>query len=155
MTVFFSDLVGFTAISERLTPSGLVNVMNRYLSLMSQPIRAQKGLIDKYIGDAIMAFWGPPFTDREEHARLACFAALEQLQALEELRRMLPELMGLRKGLPEIDFRIGISTGDVVVGNIGSELTRAFTVLGDTVNLGSRLEGANKQYGTKILISEG
>jgi class 3 adenylate cyclase len=154
MTVFFSDLVGFTSISERLTPSGLVNVMNRYLSMMSAPIRAHQGLIDKYIGDAIMAFWGPPFTSREEHARLACLAALEQLQALTEFRGALPELMGMRKGIPDVDFRIGIATGDVVVGNIGSETTRAYTVLGDTVNLASRLEGANKQYGTRILISE-
>lgn len=154
MTIFFSDLVGFTAISERLTPTGLVHLMNRYLTMMSAPIRAHQGLIDKYIGDAIMAFWGPPFTQREEHAQLACFAALDQVIALTEFRTMLPELMGLRKGLPDVDFRIGIATGEVVVGNIGSETTRAYTVLGDTVNLGSRLEGANKQYGTRILISE-
>jgi adenylate cyclase len=154
MTVFFSDLVGFTTISERLTPSGLVNVMNRYFSLMSAPIRVNHGLIDKYIGDAIMAFWGPPFTQQQEHARLACFAALDQLTALQEFRRILPELMGQHKGLPVFDFRIGIATGDVVVGSIGCDSTRSFTVLGDTVNLGSRLEGANNQYGTRVLLSE-
>lgn len=153
MSVIFSELVGLSDVSDQLTPSEHVNVMNHYLTMMSAPIRAHKGLIDKYIGDIIMAFWGPPFTQREEHARLACYAALEQRSALEELRKQLPALMSLRKDIPSIDFCIGIATGEVVVGNIGSELTRAFTVLGDTVNLGSRLEGANKQYGTQVLIS--
>lgn len=101
-----------------------------------------------------MAFWGPPFTSETEHPDLACRAALEQIAKLEEFRQMLPELLGLRKGLPTINLRIGIATGDVTVGSIGSEFSKGYTVIGDTVNLAARLETANKQYGTHILISE-
>jgi len=154
MSVFFSDLVGFTSLCEHLTPDGVVRLLNRYFSLMSEPIRVQQGILDKFIGDAIMAYWGPPFTGETEHAALACLTALEQRGRLEQFRAMLPDLMGLRKGLPHISVRVGIATGDVTVGNIGSEQARGFTVIGDTVNLASRLEGANKEYGTGILISE-
>ena len=154
MTVFFSDIEGFTALCEQLTPGGAVRCLNRYFTLASQPIRAANGIIDKFIGDAIMAFWGPPFTDEREHAILACRAALAQLEKAEELRRELPELLGLRKGLPQINVRVGLATGDVTVGNIGSDTTKGYTVIGDTVNLASRLEGANKFYGTRLLISE-
>jgi class 3 adenylate cyclase len=121
---------------------------------MSEPVRRNNGIIDKYIGDGIMAFWGPPFTDAEEHPGLACLAALDQLAGLADFRAELPELTGLRRGFPEIDIRIGIATGDVVVGSIGSEQTRNYTVIGDTVNLAARLEGANKTYGTRALIGE-
>ncbi|MFL5268869.1 MAG: adenylate/guanylate cyclase domain-containing protein, partial [Stellaceae bacterium] len=117
-------------------------------------VRHNNGIIDKYLGDGIMAFWGPPFTGAEEQARLACMAALEQLAVLSAFRSELPELTGLKRGLPEIDLRIGIATGDVVAGSIGSEQTRNYTVIGDAVNLASRLEGANKVYGTRVLISE-
>ncbi len=154
MSVFFSDLVGFTSLCEHLTPDGVVRLLNQYFSLMSEPIRAQQGILDKFIGDAIMAYWGPPFTGETEHAALACVAALQQRARHERFRAMLPDLMGLRKGLPQISVRIGIATGDVTVGNIGSEQAKGFTVIGDTVNLASRLEGANKEYGTGILISE-
>ena len=154
MTVFFSDLEGFTAIGERLTPDGVVKLLNQYFTLMSEPIREQRGIIDKYIGDAIMAFWGPPFTNGTEHASLACMAAFEQLAKLQQFRQMLPDIMGLRKGLPTINLRIGLATGDVTVGNIGSEFSKGYTVIGDTVNLASRLESVNKQYGTNLLISE-
>ncbi len=154
MTVFFSDLEGFTTLSERLTPNGVVRLLNQYFTLMSEPIRQHNGIIDKYIGDALMAFWGPPFTDGTEHARLACAAALEQIIKLEEFRQMLPDIMGLRKGLPAINIRMGLATGDVTVGNIGSEFSKGYTVIGDTVNLASRLETVNKQYGTRVLISE-
>ena len=154
MTVFFSDLVGFTAIGEQLTPDGVVRFLNQYFTLMSEPIREYGGILDKFIGDAIMAYWGPPFTDEKQHAALACFTALEQRARLAQFRRMLPDLMGLRKGLPEVNMRIGIATGDVTVGTIGSESSKGFTVIGDTVNLASRLEGANKEYGTTILMNE-
>jgi class 3 adenylate cyclase len=154
MTIFFCDMKGFTAFSEGMTPPALVTVVNSYLTLMSDPVRRHNGIIDKYIGDGIMAFWGPPFTGAEEHPGLACFAALDQLAGLAAFRAELPELTGLRRGHPEIDIRIGIATGDVVVGSIGSEQTRNYTVIGDTVNLAARLEGANKVYGTRTLVSE-
>jgi adenylate cyclase len=154
MTVFFSDLAGFTALCEQLTPDGAVRFLNQYFTLMSGPIRDCQGILDKFIGDAIMAFWGPPFTGESEHAALACASALEQMSRLDQFRRMLPDLLGIRKGLPAISVRMGIATGDVTVGSIGSDAARGFTVIGDTVNLASRLEGANKEYGTGVLISE-
>lgn len=155
MTVFFCDMKGFTSLCEGMTPAGMVNVVNRYLAVMSAPIREHQGIIDKYIGDAIMAFWGPPFTGAGQHARLACAAALEQLVRLERFRAELPELMGIKRGLPHIDMRIGIATGEVVVGNIGSDVSMSYTVMGDAVNFASRIESANKAYGTRILIDAG
>jgi adenylate cyclase len=154
MTVFFSDLVGFTPICEHLTPDGVVRFLNQYFTLMSEAIRDHKGILDKFIGDAVMAYWGAPFTGEGEHAALACFAAIDQMARLQRFRALLPDLMGLRKGLPEVGIRMGIASGDVTVGNIGSDTSKGFTVIGDTVNLASRLEGANKAYGTGILISE-
>lgn len=154
MTVFFSDVEGFSTITEFLTPLGLVNVINKYLTLASEPIIRYKGVIDKYIGDAVMSFWGPPFTDESEHAKLACMASLEQFVKLEELQQIMPDLLGFRKGLPKINIRIGLCTGELIVGNIGSNISKSYTVLGDTVNIASRLESANKQYGTRILMSE-
>jgi len=153
MTVFFSDLVGFTQMSESLTPDGVVRFLNHYFTVMSEPIREQNGVLDKFIGDAIMAYWGPPFTGDDEHAALACLSALEQKARMPSLRAALPDVLGFRKNLPHVDVRMGITTGDVTVGNIGSERAKGFTVIGDTVNLASRLEGANKEYGTGILVS--
>jgi adenylate cyclase len=154
MTVMFCDVRGFTLTSEGMTPQGLVKVMNRYFSTMSVPIRHHEGIIDKYIGDAIMAYWGPPFTEDKAQARLASLAALDMLELLPQLRAELPELLGVRS-LPNVfDLRIGIATGDVLVGSIGSELMMSYTVMGDPVNLASRLEGANKIYGGRILVSE-
>jgi adenylate cyclase len=152
--VFFSDIVGFTGLGEQLAPEGVVRFLNRYFSVMSGPIHDQHGIVDKFIGDAIMAYWGPPFTGEDEHAVLACYAALDQIARLGQFQAMLPDILGLRRGLPEIGIRIGIATGDVTIGNIGSESIKGFTVIGDTVNLASRLEGVNKAYGTRILISE-
>jgi len=154
MTILFCDMKGFTSFSEGMTPAGLVNVLNRYLTVISEPVRRNNGIIDKYIGDAVMAFWGPPFAPAEDQARLACLAAVEQLAALSAFQVELPDLMGLRRGLPELAIRVGIATGEVVVGNIGSEQTRSYTVIGDTVNFASRLESAGKAYGTHTLISE-
>ena len=154
MTVLFCDVKGFTSTSEGMTPQGLVKVMNRYFSTMSAPIRHHQGIIDKYIGDAIMAYWGPPFADDAEQARLACLAALDMLEQVPQLRAELPELLGVRHLPNSFDLRIGIATGEVLVGSIGSELMMSYTVMGDTVNLASRLEGANKVYGGRFLVSE-
>jgi class 3 adenylate cyclase len=153
MTIFFSDMRGFTSLSEGMTPAGMVRIVNRYLALMSEPVRRNQGIIDKYLGDGIMAFWGPPFSQPEDHARLACLAGLEQLAALQAFRAELPELTGIRRGLPPIDMRIGVATGEVVVGNIGSDVSMSYTVMGDSVNFASRLEGASKAYGTRFLVS--
>jgi len=154
MTVLFCDVRGFAGTSEGMTPQGLVKVMNRYFSTMSGPIRDHAGIIDKYIGDAIMAYWGPPFTDDAAQARLASLAALKMLELVPQLRTELPELLGVRNLPTSFDVRIGIATGDVLVGSIGSEWMMNYTVMGDTVNLASRLEGANKEYGGRILVSE-
>jgi len=154
MSVFFSDLAGFTQMCEGLTPDAAVRFLNRYFSYMAEVIQARQGIIDKYIGDAVMAFWGPPFTDPSTHAELCCAAALDQLARLEDFRKSLPDLLGVRHGLPVVTVRMGIATGEVTVGNIGSETSRGYTVIGDTVNQASRLEQANKFYGTQILVNE-
>jgi len=153
MTTLFCDLKGFTSISEGMTPQGLVKIMNRYLSTMSESIRTQHGVIDKYIGDAIMAYWGPPFNNDADQARLACLAALDMVGRVAPLRAELPEILGVRS-VPPLDIRIGIATGEALVGSIGSELMMSYTIMGDSVNLASRLEGANKVYETRILASE-
>ena len=153
MTVLFCDMKGFTSLSEGMTPQGLVKVMNHYLSTMSGPIRSHRGIIDKYIGDAIMAYWGPPFTEHGEQARLACLAAIEMASRGAALRTELPELIGVRAVPSDCDVRIGIATGEVLVGSIGSEFMMSYTVMGDAVNLASRLENANKIYGSHSLAS--
>jgi adenylate cyclase len=154
MTIMFSDIAGFTSISERLSPTSLVKMVNRYFTVMTECIKAEGGIIDKFIGDAIMAYWGPPFISEDEQAAAACRAAIRQRDALIQFRKELPDLLGLRKDIPEINIRIGLATGEVVVGNIGSDTARSYTVMGDIVNLASRLESANKQYGTSIIISD-
>jgi class 3 adenylate cyclase len=154
MTVMFCDMKGFTALSEGFTPQGLVKIMNRYLSTMSGPIHAYRGVIDKYIGDGIMAYWGPPFVEEAEQAKCACSAAIDMIGCLANLRKELPELLGVRVIPAECDLRIGIATGETLVGSIGSQYMMSFTVMGDTVNLASRLETANKAYGSRCLISE-
>ena len=155
MTVLFCDLKGFTSLSEGMTPQGLVKVMNRYLSIMSEPIRTNRGIIDKYIGDGIMAYWGPPFVDEADHARFACLAVMEMIERIATLRQEIPELLGVR-GTPmeKCDLRIGVATGEALVGSIGSDVMMSYTVMGDVVNLASRLEGVNKTYGTRNLVSE-
>jgi len=154
MTILFCDMQGFTNLSEGLIPTTLVTLMNRYLTLMSEAIREHQGVVDKYIGDAVMAYWGVPFNRENEQARLAAQAALAMLRKLDTFRAELPELLGIRRNLPSVSMRIGIATGDAVVGNIGSDQTKNFTVIGDTVNLAARLESVNKTYGTRILVSD-
>jgi adenylate cyclase len=153
MTVLFCDMKGFTRLSEGMTPQGLVKVMNHYLSTMSGPIRNHHGIIDKYIGDAIMAYWGPPFNEDSEQAHLACLAAIDMAARGAALRTELPELLGVRTVPSDCDVRIGVATGEVLVGSIGSEFMMSYTVMGDAVNLASRLEGANKIYGSHCLVS--
>ncbi|WGS23285.1 MULTISPECIES: adenylate/guanylate cyclase domain-containing protein [unclassified Bradyrhizobium] len=154
MTVMFCDMKGFTTLSEGVTPRGLVKIMNLYLSTMSAPVHAHRGIIDKYIGDAIMAYWGAPFVEETEQTQLAVLAALDMIGHVAQLRKELPELLGVRAIPTDCDIRIGIATGEALVGSIGSEFMMSYTVLGDTVNLASRLEGANKVYGSRSLISE-
>jgi adenylate cyclase len=154
MTVLFADLVGFTGLSERLTPLLMVTLLNRHFGLQALAVQEHHGVVDKFIGDSIMAFWGQPFVKPEEHAVLACRAAQAQLAALDTLRRELPDITGLRRNAPKVDVCIGICTGEVVVGNIGSENTRSYTVIGDTANLAARLERANRVYGTRVLVAE-
>lgn len=148
ITIFFSDIRGFTTISESLGPEELVQLLNEYLSAMTEIILEYKGTIDKYMGDAIMAFWGAP-VPLEDHAYYACLACLAQLEYLKKLQE------GWRKkGLPVIEIGMGLNSGPAVVGNMGSSHRMEYTCMGDTINLGSRLEGSNKMYGTNIIISE-
>jgi len=154
MTVMFCDMKGFTSLSEGVTPQGLVKIMNLYLSTMSEPIHAHHGVIDKYIGDAIMAYWGAPFIEDAEQARFACLAAVDMLGRVAKFRTDLPELLGVRAIPADCDIRIGIATGEALVGSIGSQFMMSFTVMGDNVNLASRLEGTNKVYGSHCLVSE-
>ena len=154
MTIMFCDMSGFTSMSEGMTPRGLVKVMNHYFTVMSAPVRSNRGIIDKYIGDAIMAYWGPPFVEEDEQALLAGLAAVEMTDQVPALQRQLPDLLGIRAMPAPCDLRIGIATGEVLTGSIGSELMMSFTVMGDAVNLASRLEAVNKTYGTRILISQ-
>jgi adenylate cyclase len=146
LTVFFSDVAGFTTISEQLSPEELVALLNKYLSAMTKIIRAQRGNVNKFLGDGIMAIFGAPLGD-QNHATLACYAALESQEALVRLRQEWSA-----QGYPEIVARIGINSGPLVVGNMGSEERLEYTVMGDSVNLASRLEGANKFYDTLILL---
>jgi adenylate cyclase len=132
----------------------MVTLLNRHFGLQAIAVQEHHGVVDKFVGDSVMAFWGPPFVKPEEHAVLACRAAQAQLGALDALRRELPDITGLRRDLPAIDLCIGICTGEVVVGNIGSDNTRSYTVIGDTANLAARLERANRVYGTQILVAE-
>lgn len=148
MTVMFSDLRGFTTISEKLDPTKLSDILNRYLTPMTKLVFDNKGTLDKYMGDAIMSFFGAPIS-YPEHAKMACRCALQMMDKLQELRKEFAA-----EGLPDIDIGIGVNTGDMSVGNMGSDIVRSYTVMGDAVNLGSRLEGINKEYGTHVIISE-
>lgn len=145
-TVFFSDVAGFTTISEAMSPEDLVSLLNEYLSVMTDIIMAEQAYLDKYEGDAIMAVFGIP-VDHGDHATRACRAALANQRELLHLQVGWEE-----RGLPKLGMRIGLNTGEMIVGNIGSQARLDYTVIGDSVNLASRLEGANKAFGTKIMI---
>jgi adenylate cyclase len=148
MTVFFSDIEGFTTVSESLEPEALVSFLNDYLTRCTDVILASGGVIDKYEGDAIIAFWNAPL-DVPEHAARACGAALACQAACAAFRAECRE-----RGLPPIAMRVGINTGPMVVGNMGSARRFDYTVMGDAVNLASRLEGANKVFGTYSMVSD-
>jgi adenylate cyclase len=147
-SVFFSDVRGFTTISESLPPEKLVELMNDYLSPMTEIILRSGGVLDKYIGDAIMAFWGAPI-ERPDQADVAAQVVLQMMEKLEELRRTFPQ-----KGFPPIDIGCGVNTGFMSVGNMGSSERFAYTVMGDAVNLSARLESITKEYGVRSIFSE-
>ena len=148
MTVLFSDVRGFTTISEGLTPAELSSLMNAYLTEMTRIIHDKRGTIDKYIGDAVMAFWGAPL-ENPDHASAALDTALAMLHRLKEIRKDFIE-----RGWPELNIGVGINSGVMSVGNMGSEFRLSYTVMGDAVNLGSRLEGLTKSYGVELIVSE-
>jgi adenylate cyclase len=154
VTVFFSDIAGFTSMSEQLTASAIVNMLNHYFTAVTAPIRDSHGIVDKYMGDGLMAFWAAPFSPGDTHVAGGCLSALQQQAAIEGLNKELPHLVGLRRGAPTLCVHMGIATGEVIVGTIGSAISKSFTAIGDTVNVASRLVGANEVYGTRIIISE-
>lgn len=148
LSVLFSDIRGFTTISEGLVPDELTRLMNEYLTAMTEVVRKNRGTLDKYIGDAIMAFWGAPVSDAL-HARQAVITAMQMQAALPAVNKVFAA-----KGWPEIKIGVGVNTGEMTVGDMGSTVRKAYTVMGDAVNLGSRLEGITKQYGVGILVGE-
>jgi adenylate cyclase len=148
LTLLFADLANFTTMSEKLPPRAVVAMLGKYFDAMSTVIYRHYGTVDKYIGDGIMAFWGAPLPDAR-HADRALQAAIDMQDRFVALARQLG-----KKGAPVLSMRIGIHTGNVIVGNVGSRARFAYTAIGDAVNVASRLEGANKAYGTTILLSE-
>jgi adenylate cyclase len=148
LTVMFSDMRGFTALSEQMEPIQLQALLNDVFSRLTDIIRARRGTIDKYMGDCVMAFWGAP-VDTPDHAALAVQAALDMACAIDEVNAE-----HRARGLPEIGIGVGLNTGVMCVGDMGSDVRRAYTVIGDAVNLGSRLEGLSKTYGVVVVASE-
>jgi adenylate cyclase len=148
MTAFFSDIAGFSSFSEKMTPTELVNALNDYLTDMCKIIVDYEGTVDKFEGDAIIAFWGAP-SIQEDHALQACYASIDMQKAITEI-----DARFVAQGRPRIAVRMGLNTGLMVVGNMGSAQRMDYTIMGDSVNLASRLEGANKAYGSDIMISE-
>ncbi len=148
ITTLFSDIRGFTPISEKLSPEELVHLLNDYLTEMTNIIQKDEGLVDKYMGDAIMEFWGAPLNQPNHHEK-ACISSLDMLAKLQEL-----QIKWKKEGIPSFDIGIGLNSGDAIVGNMGSSHRFDYTAIGDSVNLASRLEGLNKIYGTNILLSE-
>jgi adenylate cyclase len=154
VTIFFSDIAGFSGIGEQLTADTMVRLLNRYFTAATEIVRRNHGIVDKFIGDAVMAFWASPFSEGETHARDACLACLEMRTAFAEIAKEISDITGLRRNLPKFHVRMALATGDTVIGTVGSNTTKSFTVIGDTVNIASRLEGVNKIYGTDLIVNE-
>ncbi len=148
LSVLFSDIRGFTTISESMTPENLIKLLNRYFTPMTNAVLEKRGMLDKYIGDAVMAFFNAP-VDVKDHADKACECALLMIERLHELNKQF-----VAENLPQIHIGVGINTAEVVVGNMGSDTRFNYTVIGDGVNLASRVEGLTKNYGVEILITE-
>ena len=148
MTVLFSDMRGFTALTEKGRPEDIVSQLNDYFTRMVKVLFEHRGTLDKFVGDMVMALFGAPLDD-EDHAEHAVQTALAMVRALDVLNAEWEAF-----GLPRLDIGIGINTGEMVAGNIGSDTIMSYTVIGDAVNLGARLESLNKEYGTRIIISE-
>ncbi len=148
LTAYFSDIAGFSTISENMSPTELVALLNDYLTEMCNIILKYEGTIDKFEGDAIIAFWGAPIV-QADHARLACFASIDMNERLQEMRAD-----WAANNIPELKVRMGLNTGPMVVGNMGSMQRMNYTIMGDAVNLAARLEGANKMYGSSMMISQ-
>lgn len=154
VTIFFSDIAGFSGIGEQLTADTVVRLLNRYFTAATEVIRRNHGIVDKFIGDAVMAFWASPFSEGETHARDACLACLEMRSAFTAIANDISNITGLRRNLPKFHVRVALATGEALIGTVGSDTTKSFTVIGDTVNIASRLEGVNKIYGTDLIINE-
>ncbi len=148
ITIFFTDIRNFTSISEKLKPEELVHLLNGYFTEMTKIILENKGTVDKFIGDAIMAFWNAPLIE-EKHAQLACKTALQQIKTLKLLKEEWK-----KENFPMIEIGCGIHTGEAIIGNMGSEDRFDYTAIGDNINLGSRIEGLTKQYGVNVIISQ-
>lgn len=154
MTIMFIDLKGYTSISEKLAPDDLIDMLNLFLGRMTDAVSENGGVINDFMGDAVMAYWGPPFSGEDDHAVLGCKTALAARRYFELFKQDVYDKLGDSAEGLDIDMRVGLSTGNVIAGNIGSAASRKYSLVGDPVNLGSRLEGANKNYGTHIIISE-
>jgi adenylate cyclase len=148
LTIFFMDFAGFTAMSEKLDPSELVKLISEYHNEAAEEIFRTEGTLDKFIGDAIMAYWNDPI-EQPDHALRACLTAVGAQKKLLKMAQLMRE-----RGLPEMSARIGLNTGVATVGNMGAKGQVNYTLIGDEVNLASRLEGVNKEFGTKVIISE-
>ncbi len=148
LTVLFSDIRGFTTIAERLSPEALTDLLNEYLTVMTEVVFKYEGYLDKYIGDSIMAVYGAPI-EQKDHAMRASLTAIEMMSRLKELQKKWED-----SGLPRMDIGIGINSGKMFVGNMGSQRRFNYTVVGDNVNLASRFEELTKSYGVPIIISE-
>ncbi len=154
VTISFCDVGRFSALGEQLTADALVNLLNHYFNAATDAVLAHNGIVDKFIGDAVMAFWASPFSEGELHARDGCLACLDMAKAFERMRSDMSNITGLRRSVPDFRVRLGLATGDTLVGTVGSTTKKSFTVMGDTVNLASRLEGLNKVFGTQIILNE-
>lgn len=153
VTIFFCDVVKFSAIGEQLTADALVKLLNHYFTAATTAILENNGIVDKFIGDAVMAFWASPFSEGEFHARDACLACLEMVKEFDRIRSDISNITGLRRAAPDFQVRLALASGDTLIGTVGSTTKKSFTVMGDTVNIASRLEGLNTLFGTRIILN--